>query len=153
MAEAQEDGTHIGIEYIVIDGAALLFEGRASFLEAGIVECSVKTAVTFDRCADETLDILLPGHVGPDRERLRPQGSALGRGGFDLRLTPARDDDRRRASSAILIAAARPMPLPPPVTRQTFPFIRFVAAFRGPSAANGSLIPSNSRNLHRQIVV
>jgi hypothetical protein len=36
------------------------------------------------------------------------------------------------------------MPLPPPVTRQTFPFIRLAATFPDPSAANGSLISFSS---------
>ena len=59
-------------------------------------------------------------------------------------------------SPAIFSAAARPMPLPPPVTRQTIPRIR--SAGRRLSVGKGSPIAPNSgiataSSLQRHIVV
>src|SRR5713226_4414141 len=97
MAKAQEDGAHIGIEYVVVHRIALQLERRAPFLETGIVEGYVQPAVAFDRGSDQALDIDLPRDVGPYRQGLRPQGSALGRGLLNLGLAPAADQYRRRA--------------------------------------------------------
>jgi len=68
MAKAQENGAHIGVEYVVVHRIALLLERRAPFLETGIVERDVQPAVAFDRGSDEALDVVLPCDVGPYRK-------------------------------------------------------------------------------------
>ena len=52
MTKAQEDGTYIGVEYLVIHGAILLLDRRAPFLKTGIVERDVQPAIALDRGAD-----------------------------------------------------------------------------------------------------
>jgi hypothetical protein len=71
-----------------------LLDRRAPLLETGIVQHDVQPAIVLDRRADKALHIVFLRDVGPDREGLRAQRPALGRGGFDLRLAPARDHDR-----------------------------------------------------------
>ena len=131
MTKAQEDRAHIGVEYLVIDGVALLLDRRAPLLETGIVEGDVEPAVALDRGPDQALDIVLPRDVGPDRQRLRAESPASAAAASISASRRPAITTAAAPSSAILSAAARPMPLPPPVTRQTFPFIRLAAAFEG----------------------
>jgi hypothetical protein len=80
-------------------GVVLSLERRTSFLEAGVVEGDIEPAVTFGRGLDQARDVVLPGHVGSDRQRLRTQHLAGCRGCPDFGLAPAGDQHRHRALS------------------------------------------------------
>ena len=97
VAQAQEDGTDVGIEHVVIGAARLLLDRRAALLEAGIVEGDVEPAEAFDRGADQAHDVAVLRDVGRHRKRLRPECPARSGGGPDLGLTTARDQHRRGA--------------------------------------------------------